>query len=588
MTLTNVFQLVGGLALFLFGMGFMGDGLKRLAGNRLESTLYKLTSTPLRGVLLGTGVTAVIQSSSATSCMVVGFVNSGMMKLTQAIGIIMGANIGTSATGWILCLNSLDGNTSGPWWTQLLSTTFISAVIALVGVVFRMLAKDDAKRHLGDLMLGFSVLMFGMSMMSGSVSGLKESPSFQHMMTTFSNPALGVIVGVIITAVLQSSSASVGILQMLSATGTISFSTALPIIMGMNIGASVPVLLSAIGATKDGKRTSLIYLIFNVLGTLVCSLIFYTPQIFVEFGFTNMFVDSVDIAFVNTVYKVASTIVLFPFVKSLEKLVCVLIKSDDSEEEVNELDRLEERFLSHPAVAIEQSKNVLSSMVSKTQKNFLRSISLLYNYDAAEYKKLQDKEAVIDKYEDGLGTYLVKLTGLELSRNQSRDVSKFLHTVGDVERIADHAVNISHVAKEINVKKLVFSEEAQLELNVLSDAVIEIVRLTSQAFINSDTSLAYRVEPLEEWIDILCDELKLRHINRVQKGNCSLTHGFVFSDLLTDYERIADHCSNVAVALIELDLDVFDPHEYLNTLKQHKTESFNKFFSEYKEQYALI
>ncbi len=587
MELKDIFSLITGLAMFLFGMNAMGDGLKRVAGSKLETILWKLSSTPLKGVLLGTGVTAVIQSSSATSCMVVGFVNSGMMTIAQAIGIIMGANIGTTATGWILSLSAVDGGDSGAVWTQFLSTTFISAVFALIGVLFMMLAKKSTYKNTGDIMLGFAVLMSGMKMMSGAMDGLEDSVVFQDMMTSFSNPFLGILAGTVITAILQSASASIGILQALSISGAVSNTTALYLVIGMCIGASMPVLLSAIGATTNGKRASIIYLIFNTVGAIILTPAYYIFDHFCHFAFMDLPADAFSIATVNSVFNIAATLLLLPFVSVFDKLVCFLIKDKKNDKEADLLDRLEERFLEHPGVAIEQSRTVLMAMAEKSQRNLLRAIALLKNFDDKEYEVVQEKEEIIDNYEDKLGTYLVKITGLELNENQSHEVSRFLHTIGDFERIADHAVNISHVAKEIHEKQLSFSHEANRELEILASAIEEIVTLSVSCFIGNKDADIYRVEPLEEMIDLLCDELKLRHINRVQNGNCTLNQGFVFSDLITNYERIADHCSNIAVALIEVDLDAMDIHAYLNGLKEHKSQDFIKYYDEYKVKYAL-
>lgn len=590
MGLSEVFQLITGLALFLFGMNAMGDGLERVAGNKLEALLWKLSSTPTRGVLLGTGVTAVIQSSSATSCMVVGFVNSGMMKLKQAICIIMGANIGTTATAWILSLSAVDASgKSTDWWTQLLSTTFITAIFAFMGILFMMLAKKPTLKHTGNILLGFAVLMSGMKLMSGAMGGLKDSPVFSEMMSSFDNPLLGVIAGAIITAVLQSASASIGILQALSITGVVSNATALYLTIGMCIGASMPVLLSAIGANLNGKRASIIYLIFNTIGAIIFTPICYGLDLAFNFAFMRESTNYISISLINTVFNAATTIMLLPFVNQFESLVSWLIKSKgtEDEKEYDILDRLDERFLENPAVAIESSRDVLFEMAQKSQRNLFRAIALLKNYNDKEYEVVQTKEEVIDKFEDRLGTYLVKITGLDLSQMQTQEVSKFLHTIGDFERIADHAVNISHVAKEINEKKLNFSHEANRELSILANAIEEIVNLSIECFLNPKNASIFRVEPLEEMIDLLCDELKMRHINRVQNGNCTLNQGFVFSDLVTNYERIADHCSNIAVALIELNMNAMDIHAYLNDVKENKNPEFIKYYDEYKVKYAL-
>ncbi|MBQ9742265.1 MAG: Na/Pi cotransporter family protein [Ruminococcus sp.] len=592
MGLKDVFSLITGLALFLFGMNAMGDGLKRVAGNKLETILWRLSSTPLKGVALGTGVTAVIQSSSATSCMVVGFVNSGMMSIAQAIGIIMGANIGTTATGWILSLSAVEGEGEA-WWTALLSTTFICAIFALIGTLMTMLTKKSVYQNTGAIMLGFAVLMSGMKMMSGAMDGLGESPVFTDMMSTLSNPLLGILVGAVITAILQSASASIGILQSLAAataTATsvgVSNAAALYLVTGMCIGASMPVLLSAIGATTNGKRASIIYLIFNTIGAIILTPIFWGLDVIFQPAFMDASANAISIAAINTVFNVGATLILLPFVKQFDKLVCFLIKDKTTDKETDMLDRLDERFLEHPSVAIEQSREVLISMADKSVRNLVRAMALLTNYNTHDYEVVQQKEEVIDTYEDKLGTYLVKITALNLENNQSREVSKFLHTIGDFERIADHAVNISHVAKEIHEKNLVFSHEANRELNILSTALEEIVALSVKCFRNTNDPDIYRVEPLEEMIDLLCDEMKLRHIKRVQSGNCTLNQGFVYSDLITNYERIADHCSNIAVALIELEMDELQTHAYLSDLKEHKSAEFIQYYDEYKVKYSL-
>ena len=589
MSISFIFELITGLAMFLFGMNAMGDGLKKVAGSKLETVLWKLSSTPTRGVLLGTGVTAVIQSSSATSCMVVGFVNSGMMNIAQAIGIIMGANIGTTATGWILSLSAVGGDSTatGFDWTQFLSTTFIAAVFALIGTLFMMFAKKASLQHTGSIMLGFAVLMSGMKMMSKAMGFLEGNPMFEDLMTTMSNPFFGILVGTVITAILQSASASIGILQSLAVTGAVNNDAAIYLIIGMCIGASMPVLLSAIGATTNGKRASIIYLIFNSIGAIILTPIFWGINEFVHFAFMDIPADAFSIAMINTVFNLATTIILMPFVKQFDKLVCALIRDKKTDKKTGELDRLEERFLTHPGLAIEQSRAVLCSMAEQSHKNLIEAFALMENYSEEGYAKVEADEGEIDKYEDKLGTYLVKITGKELNKAQSREVSKFLHTIGDFESISDHALTIADAAKEINEKQISFSHAAQAELKQLSAAVSEIVAISVKAFIDNDNDLAHRVEPLEETIDMLCDELKLRHINRVQNGNCTLTHGFVFSDYITNCERIADHCSNIAVALIELDMDEFEAHAYLSTLKEHKSMLFNTYYEEYKTKYKV-
>lgn len=583
--LSNLISLLDGVALFLFGMTLMGEGLKRVAGNRLELILYKLSSTPLRGLLLGAGVTAIIQSSSATSVMVVGFVNSGMMRVRQAIGIVMGAIVGTSVTGWIICLSYVGG---GSGWVELLSTATLSALIAVAGIILRMFCKSQPKRHVGDILLGFAVLMFGMQAMSGAVDPLKEDAAFVNLLTAFSNPLLGILVGVVFTSILQSASAAVGILQALSVTGAIRFSAALPIIMGIAIGAAVPVLLSALGAGVDGKRTALSYLVVETIGVVVCAAVFYILSGIWEFPFLNRVMTPFSIAMVNTLFRLVKVWILLPFLDAIEALVGLLVpdRPPRSREEESEM-RLEDRFIQHPALAIEQSRITIRSMALTAEENLRCAIGLLSNYSEDGFREVQEMEAKVDKYEDTLGTYLVKLTGRELSARQNEDVSKFLHTISDFERISDHAVNISEAAQEIAQKHLTFSEAAARELATLQAAVSEIVHVANSAFIENDLDTAGRVEPLEELIDNLCDECKLHHIDRLQHGTCTLVQGFVFNDLLTNFERVADHCSNIAVAMIELESNSFDTHEYLSSLKEMKTASFDRYFEEYRQKYAV-
>ena len=582
---SEIISLLGGIALFLFGMAIMGDGLKKVAGSKLELVLYKLTSTPLKGVLLGTGVTAVIQSSSATSVMVVGFVNSGMMKVNQAIGIVMGAILGTSVTGWILCLSSLSG---GSGWVTLLSTATLTGLVAVVGIILRMAAKRPATHHVGDILLGFAVLMYGMSIMSDAVSPLRDSQVFIDALTSFSNPLLGILVGLLFTSVIQSASAAVGILQALAVTGAITFEIALPIIMGIAIGAAVPVLLSALGANVSGKRTAFVYLLIDMLGVVIWATVFYTVNAIVHFDFLTMTMTAVSIALMNTLFRLATVIVLAPLIGVLEKCVCLLIpENPESVREEQEMDRLEERFLLHPALALEQSRQVTDAMAQRAMDNLLRAMELVHRFSDKGCRAVEDTEDAIDRYEDRLGTYLMKITGKELSQRQSEEVSKYLHTISDFERISDHALNIAEVAREIHQKSLNFSSSAIREMNVIRSAVAEIVSIAVSAFVSEDLQQAARVEPLEELIDILCDELKSHHVERLQKGECTLHHGFVFNDLLTNYERVADHCSNIAVAIIELESDSFDTHEYLSSVRALKSHSFDKYYEEYKQQYHL-
>ena len=582
---SEIIGLLGGIALFLFGMAIMGDGLKKVAGSKLELVLYKLTSTPLKGVLLGTGVTAVIQSSSATSVMVVGFVNSGMMKVNQAIGIVMGAILGTSVTGWILCLSSLSG---GSGWVTLLSTATLTGLVAVVGIVLRMAAKRPSTHHIGDILLGFAVLMYGMSTMSDAVSPLRDSQVFIDALTSFSNPLLGILVGLLFTSVIQSASAAVGILQALAVTGAITFEIALPIIMGIAIGAALPVLLSAIGASVDGKRTAMVYLVAEVTGVILFAAIYYTLDALIRFPFAARIMTSVSIALVNTVFRFIKVVGLLPFTRQIEKTVNFLVRDKPQQKAVEpEAMRLEERFIQHPALAIEQSRLTINAMAEEAKRNFVEAVALLHGYSDERFKLVEDLENSVDRYEDKLGTYLVKVTEREMTVKQNAEVSKFLHTISDFERISDHALNIAEAAKELHEKNLSFSEAAAHELEVMEAALTEILSTAIRSFVNNDLQLAARVEPLEELIDNLCDEMKLHHVDRLQKGLCTLGQGFVFNDLLTNYERVADHCSNIAVALIELESDSFDTHEYLNSLKELKSDMYERYYEEYRRIYQL-
>ena len=584
MSVADVISLLGGIALFLFGMSLMGEGLKKVAGSRLELVLYKLSSTPLKGVLLGTGVTAVIQSSSATSVMVVGFVNSGMMKVKQAIGVIMGAILGTSVTGWILCLSSLEG---GSGVVQLLSTEVLTGIVAVVGIILRMFTGKTSNRYVGEILLGFAVLMYGMSAMSGAVSPLRESEAFIRILTSFSNPILGILVGLAFTSVLQSASAAVGILQALAITGAVTFEVALPIVMGIAIGAAVPVLLSALGANLNGKRTAFIYLLIDVLGVLIWALLFYGANAIIHFTFLDAVMSSVSIALMNTLFRLATVIVLLPCIGLMEHMVELLFPDDGSAAEEQEMDRLEERFLQHPALSIEQSRLVTNSMAERAEGNLLMAVGLRNRWSDKDFRMVGETESVIDRYEDKLGTYLMKITSKSLSQSQSEEVSKYLHTISDFERISDHALNISEAAKEIHDKDLQFSPEACHELDVIESAVREILSVAVGAFVENDPQRAAKVEPLEEIIDGLCDEMKSHHVDRLQSGACTLGQGFVFNDLLTNYERVADHCSNIAVAIIELESDSFDTHEYLNSVRAMKSSSFARYYEEYKQEYHL-
>ena len=585
MSLSNVISLLGGVALFLFGMSLMGEGLKKVAGSKLELVLYRLSSTPLKGVLLGAGVTAVIQSSSATSVMLVGFVNSGMMKVRQAMAVIMGAIVGTSITGWIICLSYMEGSGG---LVSLLSTATISAAVAVIGIVLRMFSKKQSSRHVGDILLGFAVLMFGMQAMSSAVAPLKESQRFIQLMTAFSNPLIGILAGAAITSILQSASAAVGILQALSVTGAIEFAEAFPIILGIAIGAAVPVLLSALGARTDGRRTAYAYLIIQVIGVTLFTAIFYSLNASMHFKLMNLVMNPVSIALVNTVFRVLMAVVLLPFIGLIEKLIQTIIRESQEEKAANaDFDRLDERFLKHPTLAVEQSRLTIDAMARKARENICDAMLLIHQYSPELAQKVERDEDLVDRFEDKIGTYLMRLNSSELSREENEKVSKYLHTLSDFERISDHAMNVAQAAQEIHDKKIHFSAEGDHELTVLLGAINEILELAINGFVEDDLDKAYRVEPLEEHVDVLCDELKMRHVERLQAGTCSLKIGFVFNDLLTNFERVADHCSNIAIAMIELSQDEFDTHDYIINLKELRSHDFDELYARYAEKYAV-
>lgn len=587
MTVANVISLLGGVALFLFGMTLMGDGLKRVAGNKLELVLYRLTNTPIKGILLGSGVTAVIQSSSATSVMVVGFVNSGMMPFKNAIGIVLGAILGTSITGWVICLSSLEG---ADGWVSLLSTATITGIVAVIGIILRMFCKSKTKNFVGDILMGFAVLMFGMSAMSSAVSPLRESDTFLNLMTTFSNPLIGILVGTLFTCIIQSASAAVGILQALAVTGAITFDIALPMLMGISIGAALPVLLSALGAKLEGRRTALVYLLIDFFGSLILGTLFYLVN-FIHPMPTLMgtTLNMVTVALLNTVLRFAMVVLFAPMIGVLDKIATWLVrpKESDGAQIVSDLNLLEERFIAHPAVAIDQCSTVMNSMARKSQETQREAVKLLKTYKESKFNYVSELEELIDTYEDKLGSYLVKLTGQTLSTAQNDSVSKFLHTLTDFERISDHAKNIAECAQEIHEKQIQFSSKAVQELDVLRDAVDKILEFALDAFENNDLDVATKIEPLEEVIDGICDEMKLHHTERIRTGECTYEHGFVFNDLITNYERIGDHCSNIAVAIIELHSDQFDTHKYLSSLKEAKDDAFDKYLNEYMEVYKI-
>lgn len=578
----NILELIGGLAIFLYGMHIMGEALEKQSGGKLKKILESLTSSPFKGLILGICVTAIIQSSSATTVMVVGFVNSGIMKLSQSIGIIMGANIGTTVTAWFLSLTGIEGDSL---FLNLLKPTSFSPVIAILGVFFVMFTKSTKKKDIGTIFLGFAILMFGMDMMSGAVKPLADVPEFTRILTLFSNPILGVLTGAILTAVIQSSSASVGILQALTVTGSITFSAAIPIITGQNIGTCVTALISSVGANKNAKRAAVIHLIFNVLGTILFLVLFYILNAFIGFGFVDKAVNAAQVAIVHTVFNVFATTALFPFNKLLEKISCAIIRDEEAVPEVSKL--LDERFLSAPSVAIGRAKELTAEMAAISKDMLFKAICMIGDYDVLKAQELSELEEKIDMYEDELGTYLVKLSSKSLSTEDSHEISKLLHSIGDFERIGDHAINVVEAAEEISQKNIVFTNEAKKEIEVISAAVKEILDLAVNSFINDDAALATLVEPLEEVIDNLKVELKTNHIDRVKGGECTIEIGFVFSDLITNFERVADHCSNIAVCLIQIAQDSFDTHKYLSGVKKYGENSFKEQYEMYAEKYRI-
>ncbi len=590
MDIFGVLSLIGGLAIFLYGMDLLGEGLTGASGGKLEKILEKLTSNPLKAVLLGAGVTAVIQSSSATTVMVVGFVNSGIMKLSQAVGVIMGANIGTTITSWIL---SLTGIESSNIFISLLKPTSFSPVLAAVGIVFLMFLKKDSLKNPGKIMIGFALLMYGMDAMSSSVAPLAEVPQFASILTAFSNPVLGMLAGMLFTAIIQSSSASVGILQALCSTGILSYATALPIIMGQNIGTCVTALLSSIGATKNGKRAAIIHLYFNVIGTVTFMIVFYALNAVIHFSFLNLTAQEFGIAVIHTAFNIITTAYLLPLRKVLEKLAYATIKLDDNEKRImdsrsgNEFALLDDRFLEAPSLAVEHCKQVINKMADISRESLFISMSLIGGYDEEQALRVGELETRADKYEDALGTYIMKISTKNLKKEDSEMLNVMLHCIGDFERISDYACNLCDSARELQQKNMQFSPKAKTELDILSSAVREEVDISFDAFKSNNKNEADKVEPLEELIDTLSVELKARHIRRLREGKCTIELGFAHSDILNNLERVADHCSNIAVDVIQSDQLEFDAHEYLDRIKNKDNQQFARDYKTYKEKYRL-
>ncbi len=581
----SILTLLGGLAMFLYGMQVMGDGLAKVSGGKLERILENLTSSPIKAVLLGAAVTAVIQSSSATTVMVVGFVNSGIMRLSQAVGVIMGANIGTTATSWIL---SLAGIESENFFIRLLKPTSFAPILALIGIVLLMFVKNQKKKDIGMIMIGFAVLMFGMESMSGAVKPLADVPEFTNIMTAFSNPLFGVLAGTILTAIIQSSSASVGILQALCMTGAVPYTVALPIIMGQNIGTCVTALLSAIGANKNAKRAAMVHLYFNLIGTAIFMAGFYAINAVIGFSFFSDAANPAGIATLHSTFNITATIILLPFSRVLEKLACLTIKDKKEDVAVSAEDKefmiLESRFLEKPAFALEQSRNAARNMANDSHKALFTAMKLIDNYSEEQAACVEAMESKVDRYEDELGTYLVKLSHKDLSEADSHSLSIMLHCIGDFERISDHAVNLMESAQELAKKGLHFSDKAKAELKILENAVHDVVDTAYEVFDKQDVSLAEKIELLEEVVDELSKEVKRRHVQRLRTGECTIEMGFILSDITTSLERIADHCSNIGVCVTQVREDLYDTHSHLDTVKD---SSFYHELEEVREKYQL-
>ena len=584
----SILTLIGGLALFLYGMNAMGDGLAKVSGGKLEKILENLTSSPIRAVLLGAGVTAVIQSSSATTVMVVGFVNSGIMKLSQAVGVIMGANIGTTITSWIL---SLTGIQSDNFIIRMFKPTSFSPILAIIGVVFILFINDSKKKDVGTIFIGFAILMYGMDMMSSAVKPLAEVPAFTNLLLKFSNPLLGVLAGALLTAVIQSSSASVGILQALCLTGAVPFSAAIPIIMGQNIGTCITAILSAIGAKKNAKRAAAVHLYFNLIGTVIFMTVFYLVNALVGFSFFHQAATPAGIAVIHSVFNITATLILLPFANVLEKLACLTIRDKEEDVAVSAEDKefmiLEPRFLEKPAFAVEQSRNAARKMAEESHNALFTALSLVDKYSDEGVEHVENMEAKVDRYEDELGTYLVKLSHKDISEADSHSLSIMLHCIGDFERISDHAVNIMESAQELYKKGLQFSPNARKDLKVLGEAVEDIVNTAYEVFDKQDMALAEKIEPLEEVIDELSKEVKRRHVQRLRSGECTIEMGFILSDITTCLERIADHCSNIGVCVTQVNEDLYDTHSHLNIVKSHPDESFYHELEDARIKYQL-
>lgn len=588
MTIFDFLSMIGGLALFLYGMHLLSEGLEKVSGGKLERILENLTSNKWKAVLLGAGVTAVIQSSSATTVMVVGFVNSGIMKLSQAIGIIMGANVGTTATSWILSLSGLE---SESFFVQMLKPTSFCPILAMIGIVFIMFLKDAKKKDIGLIFVGFAILMFGMDTMSDAMKPLSSMPEFTQLFVMFTNPILGLLVGAILTAVIQSSSASVGILQALCQTGSVSFAAAIPIIMGQNIGTCITAIMSGVGASKNAKRASVVHLLFNVLGTTIFMVAFYTINAFVDFAFLDTPATQTGIATVHTCFNLAATAVLLPFSKGLEKLSMMIVKRDEEEERqeanASKRFRMDERFLNSPAFALEQANHRVMEMAEITKESLDEATSLFFNYDKQIAKQVEEKEQLVDHYDDEISSYLMKLSAKNLSETDSKKLTIILHTIGDLERISDHAMNLVDAAADLHKRDQGFSAKAIEELHIFTKAVTDIVAMAVDVFKTEDVAMARTVEPFEEAIDSIQKEMKKRHKKRLNKGKCTVEMGFALSEITNNYERIADHCSNIAISVMQLKEVETHAHEYVDNLQKGEGTDFDLRYQNFLKKYDL-
>lgn len=586
MDIFGILTLIGGLALFLYGMNVMGAGLEKMAGGKLERVLEQLTSNPIKAVILGAGVTAVIQSSSATTVMVVGFVNSGIMKLSQTVGIIMGANIGTTITSWLM---SLTGIESDNFFINMLKPSSFSPILAIVGVILLMVAKSDKKKCIGESFLGFAILMTGMETMSGAVKPLADVPEFTNILTMFHNPLLGILAGALLTGIIQSSAASVGILQALTVTGAFTYGSVIPIIMGQNIGTCVTSMLSSLGANKNGKRTAFIHLYFNLLGTIIFLVLFYTGNALIHFSFTDEVVGAAGIALIHSIFNIFTTLVLLPFSKGLVKLSYLTFPLTEDEQETTEdvFGILDDRFLNSPSFAIEQCRSLVAQMAEVTKQSFLDAIGVMSRYDEEQIERIIEKENLVDAYDDKITAYLTKLRSENLSYTDSLRVTTLMHCITDFERISDHAINITECAKQMQKSEAEFSKKAEEELQVFASAVSDIVERTTRAFEQNDETLARTVEPLEEVIDGLNKTVKKHHMKRLRKGKCTIELGLVLSDIAMNYERVADHCSNIAVCLIQLRDTQIEQHNFTEQLGEAEAEQFALQVKQFKKQYDL-